>query len=136
MVENCGAAFKAPSDFKRHLRCHTGEKPFKCTQCNFEAAVKSNLSVHVRKHHSKPPAPTAGTSTDNGTDAAHAHEHQSAFGSAEISDINWSASTNLATKARNSQKDIRKPRSQRAPRPVQVETESGVRPAFSCEHCK
>ncbi|CAG7673156.1 unnamed protein product [Allacma fusca] len=47
----CKAGFKTPSDLQRHIRLHTGEKPYGCPHCPYRAAVKCNLTVHIRKVH-------------------------------------------------------------------------------------
>ena len=52
--DGCKAAFKTPSDLQRHTRSHTGEKPYGCPHCPYRAAVKCNLSVHVKKVHLNP----------------------------------------------------------------------------------
>lgn len=46
----CHKSFKKPSDLIRHIRVHTGERPFQCTQCNKCFRVKSTLSSHLRTH--------------------------------------------------------------------------------------
>ena len=47
----CSKIMSSPADIKRHVRIHTGEKPFKCDFCNFAANVKCTLKSHVAKFH-------------------------------------------------------------------------------------
>ncbi|XP_053570824.1 zinc finger protein 236 isoform X2 [Bombina bombina] len=46
----CPKSFKKPSDLIRHIRIHTGEKPYKCDECGKSFTVKSTLDSHVKTH--------------------------------------------------------------------------------------
>ena len=47
----CQKHFSKKGLLIEHICTHTGEKSFKCSQCNYIVATKSNLSMHERRVH-------------------------------------------------------------------------------------
>ncbi|WRT64102.1 uncharacterized protein IL334_001031 [Kwoniella shivajii] len=50
----CSATFTRPQHVGRHLRAHTGDRPYECKECPLRFARSDLLSRHVNKAH-KPP---------------------------------------------------------------------------------
>ncbi|GFO20664.1 Zinc finger protein zfat [Plakobranchus ocellatus] len=51
--EYCGRLFYNKMEYEPHLRTHTGDKPFACSNCSFRGNTKEQLRKHSEREHEK-----------------------------------------------------------------------------------
>ena len=55
VCSHCGRSFSRKSELKRHMRSHTGDKLYACSHCTYTCSKNSNLTRHTRIHTGERP---------------------------------------------------------------------------------
>lgn len=55
LFDTCGRRFTRSDELARHVRIHTGQKPFKCTLCDRAFSRSDHLTTHIRTHTGEKP---------------------------------------------------------------------------------
>lgn len=53
----CGRSFIQKEILKRHTMTHSGERPFKCEHCSKTFILKDALRQHINRNHTENPTP-------------------------------------------------------------------------------
>lgn len=58
VCDHCGKMFQFNNDLRKHIRTHTGEKPYTCPYCSYRATQKVHLRSHILRRHRTTHDPT------------------------------------------------------------------------------
>jgi hypothetical protein len=103
-AESCDRRFSRSDELSRHLRIHTGQRPFPCKICQRAFSRSDHLTTHLRTHTGEKPfacevCARRFSRSDERTRHMRVHNkrvaHQRNEASAKISDISMSSDTDI-----------------------------------------
>lgn len=119
MCPHCGRDCMKPSVLEKHIRCHTGERPYPCTTCGVSFKTQSNLYKHRRTQaHARLSSESEHSSLDSVSSSRETHisslsldEHSEESGSMEstklpAADSSTPASITEMQRSINEQKEV------------------------------
>ncbi|KAF7692813.1 hypothetical protein HF521_010423 [Silurus meridionalis] len=111
----CGKRFWSLQDLTRHMRSHTGERPYQCQTCDRTFTLKHSLVRHQRIHQKTP--------DDRGADEADGARDDSVVDGEDLRCTSGSESETVPAENETSKTEDLK----RAEEPVEMEDNTGVK---------
>ncbi|XP_077337096.1 transcription factor HIVEP3 isoform X1 [Lithobates pipiens] len=90
ICQYCSRPCAKPSVLQKHIRSHTGERPYPCIPCGFSFKTKSNLYKHRKSHAHRI---KAGLASEIGTEAYSSNLEMERLGGEEIDEPSEGEST-------------------------------------------
>ncbi|XP_018411468.1 PREDICTED: transcription factor HIVEP3 [Nanorana parkeri] len=90
ICQYCSRPCAKPSVLQKHIRSHTGERPYPCIPCGFSFKTKSNLYKHRKSHAHRI---KAGLTSETGTEAYPSSLEMERLGGEEIDEPSEGEST-------------------------------------------
>lgn len=104
VCEYCSRACAKPSVLLKHIRSHTGERPYPCVTCGFSFKTKSNLYKHKKSHaHAIKLGLTARSESGGGSLSQSTHSEESGDSDEEASSAELASKLSKSSAAASSE---------------------------------